>query len=94
MGGVVDVVLLCLAHCYHCCRGLACGWLAGVPQAERLFVKALKLEPRNAELLGAFAEHLVSKAGREGEAGRLFQRAVEADADNRENLEGYASFLR
>lgn len=61
---------------------------------EKLFLKALKQEPRNAEILGAYADFLVNRAGREEEASKLFQRAVEADGDNRDNLEAYAQFLR
>lgn len=48
-------------------------------QAERLFLKALKQEPDNAEILGAYADYLVTKAGREEEASSYYRKAVNID---------------
>jgi tetratricopeptide (TPR) repeat protein len=48
-------------------------------QAERLFLKALKQEPDNAEILGAYADYLVNKAGREEEAAKYYRKAVDID---------------
>lgn len=60
-------------------NALASTLWSAVRQAERLFLKALKQEPDNAEILGAYADYLVNKAGREEEAAKYYRKAVDID---------------